>query len=70
MRKSERIILGLRLDEALSLNGLEDAVDAGALDRLAKLGLARLAECAEARSISLTRRGRLLGGGVTAELLA
>jgi putative oxygen-independent coproporphyrinogen III oxidase len=73
VRESERIMLGLRLDERLSLNGLEDAVDGDALDRLARLGLAEVSDGTrdqEARSISLTKRGRLLGGGVTAELLA
>ena len=67
VRNSERIMLGLRLDEQLSLHGLEDAVDRDALERLSSLGLA---EVDRGVSVALTRRGRLLGGGVTAELLA
>jgi oxygen-independent coproporphyrinogen-3 oxidase len=71
VRLRERVMLGLRLDEPLSLAGLEPAVDPGALDRMAGLGLARLAVGPDGlRTVSLTRRGRLLGGGVTAELIA
>jgi putative oxygen-independent coproporphyrinogen III oxidase len=66
VRQRERVMLGLRLDEPLELNGLEDAVDAAALDRLTRLGLAKVC----GRRIALTPRGRLLGGGVTAELVA
>jgi hypothetical protein len=35
-----------------------------------RLGLAQVTGLAERATISLTRRGRLLGGGVTVELLA
>ena len=64
--REERVMLGLRLDEPLELAGLEGAVDAGELRRLEALGLV-------ARSgtrIALSPRGRFLGGGVTAQLLA
>jgi hypothetical protein len=61
-------MLGLRLDEPLSLDGLEEAVDLGAVRRLETLGLARLGRAA--RTLSLTPRGRFLGGGVTADLVA
>jgi oxygen-independent coproporphyrinogen-3 oxidase len=64
---SERVMLGLRLDEPLALAGLETAVDEEALRRLERLGLARVDADG---SLALTRRGRFLGGGVTAELLA
>jgi oxygen-independent coproporphyrinogen-3 oxidase len=65
--RTERVLLGLRLDEPLPLDGLETALDHEAVRRLERLGLARL----EAEnSLVLTRRGRFLGGGVTAELLA
>jgi oxygen-independent coproporphyrinogen-3 oxidase len=64
---AERVLLGLRLDEPLPLAGLESAVDGEALRRLERLGLARVGE---GPSLSLTERGRFLGGGVTAELLA
>jgi len=62
----ERVLLGLRLDEPLSLAGLGDAVDAAALERLERLGLVARA----GGGLTLTERGRFLGGGVTAELLA
>ena len=39
-------MLGLRLDEPLPLAGLEDAVDADALARLERLGLAERAAAA------------------------
>jgi hypothetical protein len=64
-------MLGLRLDEPLALDGLEDVVDPDAVVRMARLGLAIVAERGGgARRIALTARGRLLGGGVTAELVA
>ena len=66
VRRSERVLLGLRLDEPLSLAELDDAVDTVAVERLERLGLvARSGE-----ELTLTERGRYLGGGVTAELLA
>jgi oxygen-independent coproporphyrinogen III oxidase len=65
-RVREQVMLGLRLNEPLPLDGLEDALDGAALQRLAGLGLVRHDE----RTIALTRRGRFLGGGVTADLLA
>jgi oxygen-independent coproporphyrinogen III oxidase len=68
VRRSERVLLGLRLDEPLSLDGLDGAVDATAVERLERLGLVDRRHGAEA--LALTERGRFLGGGVTAELLA
>ena len=68
VRHSERVLLGRRLDEPLSLDGLADAVDAEALERLERLGLIRRA--ADGAALALTERGRFLGGGVTASLLA
>jgi oxygen-independent coproporphyrinogen-3 oxidase len=69
VRKSERVLLGLRLDEPLALAGLEGAVDWSAVDRLERLGLVRR-RAAAAGALALTPHGRFLGGGVTAELLA
>jgi oxygen-independent coproporphyrinogen-3 oxidase len=63
--RRERVMLGLRLDEPLAVGGLGSAIDAVALARLEELGLAR----SDAGTITLTRRGRFLGGAVTAELL-
>jgi oxygen-independent coproporphyrinogen-3 oxidase len=62
----ERVMLGLRLDEPLPLAGLRHALDPAGLARVERLGLAERAGDA----LSLTARGRFLGGGVTAELLA
>jgi len=59
-------MLGLRLDEPLSLRGLEPVVDAGEVARLSERGLV----VHGAGSLALTQQGRLLGGGVTARLLA
>ena len=61
----ERVMLGLRLDEPLALDGLGAAVDRDALARLQRHGLIE----AGGDTLELTRRGRFLGGGVTAELL-
>ena len=68
VQREERVLLGLRLDEPLSLAELDEAVDADALERLERLGL--VARSASGRELALTERGRFLGGGVTAELLA
>jgi coproporphyrinogen III oxidase-like Fe-S oxidoreductase len=66
VRRRERVMLGLRLDEPLTLAGLEDALDGRALDRMERLGLAER----RGATLRLTSRGRFLGGGVTADLLA
>jgi putative oxygen-independent coproporphyrinogen III oxidase len=65
-RQCERVMLGLRLDEPLSVDSLADVLDDSALLRLERLGLVRRGE----RTLTLTPRGRMLGGGVTADLLA
>ena len=70
VRRRERLLLGLRLDEPLVLAGLEPALDHDALGRLERLGLAARSGEAGAETLALTERGRFLGGGVTAELLA
>jgi oxygen-independent coproporphyrinogen-3 oxidase len=67
----ERVMLGLRLDEPLHLDGLADVVDDDALSRLERLGLVESGnEEPGGRMLALTPRGRRLGGGVTADLLA
>jgi oxygen-independent coproporphyrinogen-3 oxidase len=68
VRQSERVLLGLRLDEPLALDGLEGALDPVALERLERLGLVKRGSAGA--ELALTERGRFLGGGVTAELLA
>ncbi|HET9242881.1 MAG TPA: radical SAM family heme chaperone HemW [Gaiella sp.] len=73
-RAVERLMLGLRLDEPLPLAALQEeagpggrsVLDGAALERLARRGLVEL----DPGTIRLTPRGRLLGGAVTAELLA
>jgi oxygen-independent coproporphyrinogen-3 oxidase len=67
-RAVERLMLGLRLDEPFPLEGVASVVDRAALARLADRGLVELRQDVDA--IRLTGRGRLLGGAVTAELLA
>jgi putative oxygen-independent coproporphyrinogen III oxidase len=70
-RARERLMLGLRLDEPVTLDAsLEEAVDGSALERLARDGFVHVEHGGERREIRLTERGRPLGGGVTAELLA
>jgi putative oxygen-independent coproporphyrinogen III oxidase len=71
VRRRERLMLGLRLDEPLRLTGLAASVDDEALARLERLGLVRSASnAADGPTLALTARGRMLGGGVTADLLA
>jgi len=67
----ERVMLGLRLDEPLALTGLERALDRDAVARMVQGGLVVAGtDSAGQETLTLTRRGRFLGGGVTAELLA
>ena len=70
-RAVERLMLALRLDEPVvfprGTAGVHSAVvDADAIERLVQ---GRLLELVDG-SIRLTRRGRLLGDAVTAELIA
>ena len=69
-RRRERLLLGLRLDEPVVLADVGDAVDDEALERLRTLGLVEVAANGRGDELRLTRRGRCLGGGVTAELLS
>jgi putative oxygen-independent coproporphyrinogen III oxidase len=62
----ERVMLSLRLDEPLPLDGLRPALDTTGLARVEELGLA----VDGGETLALTRRGRFLGGAVTAEILA
>jgi oxygen-independent coproporphyrinogen III oxidase len=69
-RARERLLLGLRLDEPVSLSAVAEALDRAAAERLARHGLVELTADNGRSTLTLTRRGRFLGGGVTAELLA
>jgi oxygen-independent coproporphyrinogen-3 oxidase len=64
-RARERVMLGLRLDDPLPIAGLEHALDPAGLARVEQLGLAARDDA----RLTLTERGRYLGGAVTAELL-
>jgi coproporphyrinogen III oxidase-like Fe-S oxidoreductase len=59
-------MLGLRLDEPVPFDDVAPALDKEALTRLGRLGLVSV----RAGGLALTPRGRFLGGGVTAELIA
>jgi oxygen-independent coproporphyrinogen-3 oxidase len=71
-KAQERLMLGLRLDEPLPTAGLEAAIDRDALGRMARGGLVVVGADGGGgeETLALTPRGRFLGGGVTAELLA
>ena len=70
VKARERVMLGLRLDEPLPLAGVAGALDRGGLDRLERLGLVQ--RCVEegGETLTLTRRGRFLGDGAAAVVLA
>ena len=70
VRRQERVMLGLRLDEPLPIDGLAPVLDGAALTRLERLELVARGPTATGEALTLTPRGRLLGDGVTAELLA
>ena len=65
-RARERVMLGLRLDEPLPIGSLRSALDTDGVARAEQLGLA----VDGGETLTLTRRGRFLGGAVTAEILA
>jgi oxygen-independent coproporphyrinogen-3 oxidase len=66
VRAKERLMLGLGLDEPVRMPDVAAAVDLAALARLERLGLAERGR----DTLTLTPRGRFLGGAVTVELLA
>jgi oxygen-independent coproporphyrinogen-3 oxidase len=61
----ERLMLGLRLDEPVVIAEIESVLDRGALARLSDLGLVMV----EGGLMTLSPRGRMLGGAVSAELI-
>ena len=65
----EKLMLGLRLDEPLAIADVASTLDRSALSRLISRGLVDVSTNGRGEEIRLTRRGRFLGGGVTAELL-
>ena len=66
IRETERVMLGLRLDEPVTVESGERMLDPAGLERLERLGL--LTRSGD--TVSLTPRGRFLGDDVTATLLA
>jgi putative oxygen-independent coproporphyrinogen III oxidase len=66
----ELLLLGLRLDGPLATADVAEALDRDALARLVELGLVEMSANGRGEELWLTRRGRFLGGGVTAELMA
>jgi oxygen-independent coproporphyrinogen-3 oxidase len=66
----EKLLLGLRLDEPLAIADVERALDREALARMIAGGLVQLSSNGKGDEIRLTRRGRFLGGGVTAEIIS
>jgi oxygen-independent coproporphyrinogen-3 oxidase len=70
-RVRERLMLALRLDGPLALDSVSGAVDVVALERLRGLGMLEYRSPGRTGGeLRLTHRGRMLGDGVTAELLA
>ncbi|MGH2931688.1 MAG: radical SAM family heme chaperone HemW [Gaiellaceae bacterium] len=71
LKREERVMLGLRLDEGVPLADTIGVIDAHALDRLVAVDLVQVSPANGAPpALVLTGRGRRLGDGVTAELLA
>ncbi len=65
-RLLERLMLGLRLAEGVPRALVEPLLDAAEVERMAAHGLL----VARGDTIALTRRGRMLGGGVTARIVS
>jgi oxygen-independent coproporphyrinogen-3 oxidase len=71
VKREERVMLRLRLDEGLPVADAEPIVDPAALARLTAAGLVRIAPAnGVPATLVLTPRGRRLGDAVTAALLA
>jgi oxygen-independent coproporphyrinogen-3 oxidase len=71
-RTRERLLLGLRLDEAVPLDEISDALDREAAERLVAGGLVEVVGNGSGGAgglVRLTHRGRFLAGGVSAELM-
>ncbi len=66
IRETERVMLGLRLDEPVTVESGERMLDPAGLERLERLGLVERS----GDTVALTPRGRFLGDDVTATLLA
>jgi coproporphyrinogen III oxidase-like Fe-S oxidoreductase len=65
----ERLLLGLRLDEPLLVDDVTHVLERDAAESLAGHGLVELVATDGQSTLTLTHRGRFLGGGVAAELM-
>jgi coproporphyrinogen III oxidase-like Fe-S oxidoreductase len=71
VKREERVMLGLRLDEGLPFAEARGIVDEAALNRLIATDIVRVRPAnGVPETLVLTGRGRRLADGVTAELLA
>jgi oxygen-independent coproporphyrinogen III oxidase len=64
-RGSERVMLGLRLDRPLAMDGLAGVIDDGELDRMRRAGLVEVS----GSTISLSERGRFMANDVVSTIL-
>jgi oxygen-independent coproporphyrinogen-3 oxidase len=65
-RTRERVILGLRLDEPVALDGLAEGLDQEGVARMTALGMVVDGN----GTLALTRRGRMLANSVTAAVIS
>jgi oxygen-independent coproporphyrinogen III oxidase len=70
VRARERTMLGLRLDQPLSLSTIVGTLDVQAVDRMESLALVERSGSGAAATLALTPRGRFVGDAVAAELIA
>jgi oxygen-independent coproporphyrinogen-3 oxidase len=70
VRARERAMLGLRLDQPLALAAVAGTLDHRALARMERLALVERHGPEDGATLTLTTRGRFLGDGVAAELIA
>jgi oxygen-independent coproporphyrinogen-3 oxidase len=70
VRARERAMLGLRLDQPLSLSSVDGTLDIEAVERLEALALVQRGDEGGAGTLALTTRGRFVGDAVAAELIA
>jgi oxygen-independent coproporphyrinogen-3 oxidase len=70
VKRRERAMLGLRLDQPLTLDSLAGALDDRAVARMEQLALVERGGFGGMSTLALTPRGRLLGDAVAAEVIA
>jgi oxygen-independent coproporphyrinogen III oxidase len=70
VRARERAMLGLRLDQPLSLSTVDGTLDVEAVERMEALALVARGDADGGATLALTARGRFVGDAVAAELIA